>query len=306
MPYNTREPTLTSVILMSDTEVYIFEVSNSSFGQSVLLNSHKIPVLVEFMGVWSEPCILMSDTLSRLAAEFAGQFIFAKVDIDEQPELKDEYGIENVPTLKVFKDGEVVHNEEGMLQEDELRAILKGHGIYNASDELRMEARQKHMAGDTVEAMNLLTTAIQQDPRNTRVAMDMVQIFLDIDELEQATALFNRLPDKDKKSETGMSLVGQITFRELAAKTEGKASLQERVGGNPGDHDARFDLAVCLVAEHDYQGAMDQLFAVFEAEPEYKQGAAREMIINLCNMLAPNEPQLAQAFRQRLGNVVSG
>jgi putative thioredoxin len=290
---------------MSEQTPTILEVGQSGFNSHVIMASYKQPVLVEFMGVWSGPCIQLADRISESVHEFPGQFIFAKVDVDEQPELKQEYGVENVPTLKVFKDGQVVLTEEGVMEESELRAMLKSYGIYRQSDELREQARVKHMNGDTVTAIQLLTQAIQQDPSNTRVAMDMVQVMIDIDELGQAIALFNKLPERDKESEFGRILVGQLSFRQLAAKTPGKAELQQRLAENARDHDARFDLAICLVAENDYIKAMDYLFEIFEAEPEYKEGAAREMIINLCNMLAPNEPQLAQDFRRRLGNVVA-
>ena len=290
---------------MSEQDVFIFEVSKNSFNTSVILNSYKIPVFVEYMNIWSEPCISMADNLSNLAKEFSGQFIFAKVDIDEQPELQEEYAIKNSPTLKIFKDGEVIRTEEGLLQDDEIRQLLKTYGVFRQSDDLREQARHKHMAGDTMEAINLLTRAIKQDPANTRIAMDMVQIFLDINELEQAKSLFNKLPDNDKNSDAGKSLVGQLTFCDLAKNTEGKASLLACIADNPEDNNARFDLSICMVAEHDYKQAMNYLFEIFDKEPDYKEGAAREMIINLTNMLAPNEPELAQEFRRRMGNALS-
>ena len=290
---------------MSDQDVFIFEVSKSNFNTSVVLNSYKLPVVVEFMGVWSGPCIQLADQLSNLATEFSGQFIFAKVDIDEQPELMKEYGVENVPTLKVFKDGEVVHTEEGLQTEVELRGLLRSYGVSRQSDELRELAREKHLSGDTVEAIGLLTKAIQEDPSNTRVAMDMVQVFLDINELEQARDLFNRLPERDRSSDMGKTLLGQLTFKNLAAKTAGKESLQIRVSENSDDFDSRFDLAICLVAEHDYIQAMDNLFFIFDQNPEYKEGATKEMIINLTNMLSVNEPDLAQEFRRRMGNAIN-
>ncbi len=290
---------------MNEPEVFIFEISKDSFNTSVILNSYKLPVIVEFMAVWSEPCISVEADLAALATEFAGQFIFAKVDVDEQPELKEEYAIRNVPTLKVFHNGEIVRTEEGKLQKEELQALLKSYGIYRQSDELRQQARDKHMSGDTVEAVNLLTRAIQMDPKNTRVAMDMVQVFLDIGELEQATALFNKLPDRDKQNETGRSLAGQLSVRKLAANTDGKDALLKRLQNDPADNDARFDLAIVYVDKFDYNKAMEYLFDIFEQDPEYKQGAAREMIINLCNILADNEPQLAQQYRQRLGSAIS-
>lgn len=290
---------------MSDQQVYIFEVNESNFASTVISNSEKIPVFVVFMGVWSEHCFKLDSILSDLATEFAGQFIFAKVDIDEQPGLRKEYNVENVPTLKVFNNGNIVHNEEGVLELDEVRALLKTFGIFRESDDLREQARQQHMAGNVVEAINLLTQAIKIDPGNVRVAMDMVQVFLDINELEQARGLFNRLPEKDRESQTGRSLAGQLSFKELAAKTEGKQHLQQQLVANPDDMDAHFNLSICLVAEHDYQAAMDHLFAILSKEMNYKEGAAQEMIISLTNVLAENEPEMAQDFRKRLANITA-
>ena len=94
-------------------EIYIFEVSEKSFSSSVLLNSNRLPVVVEFMSVWSEPCIAMTDIFSDLATEFASQFIFARVNVDEQPALREQYKIENVPILLVFKNGQVARQEVG-------------------------------------------------------------------------------------------------------------------------------------------------------------------------------------------------
>ena len=173
------------------------------------------------------------------------------------------------------------------------------------SEELREQARNKHIEGETAEAIALLTQAIQQDPSNTLVAMDMVQIFIDVNELEPAKNLYNKLPDIDKESDIGKALLGQLTVRDLAANTEGKAMLQERISRDEQDYAAHFDLAICLVAEHDYQQAMESLFTILTREPEFKDGAAREMIIALSDMLEANEPELAKSFRRRLANTLA-
>ena len=285
---------------MSNKEAFIFEISEKSFEDSVIKNSHKIPVLVEFMGIWSGPCIQMSDELSTLAQEFAGDFIFAKIDIDEQPELAKKYEIKNVPSLKAFVNSEVVQTEEGLLTQDELRAVLKPLGVYSKVSEMQQQARQQHMAGDTVGAIQLLTEAMQQAPTDTTVAMDMVQIFVDLNELAQAEGLFNQLPDSAKNSDMGKSLIGQLTFLSLASKTKGKEALEADLQENTKDCDSHFDLAICLIAEKNYQLAVNHLFEIMQIDVKYKDGAAREMIINVTNMLAPNNPELASEFRSRL------
>ena len=287
-------------------EPLIFEVSEQSFGKSVLLNSHKLPVLVEFMGVWSEPCVLMSDLFSQLANEFAGDFIFARVDIDENPQLVKEYQVENVPTLLIFQNGEMVRQEVGQLQETEARMLLKDFGVYRESDLMREEARSKHLSGDTNSAILLLTEAIKKDPGNTRIALDMAQIFIDMGELEQADALYNKLPESVQQSEMGKSVSGQLMFKKLASQTEGIELLQKQLQSNADDHAARFDLALCLVADYQYEQSVQQLFQILDQEPEFKEGVAREMIITISNMIAPVNHDLAQTFRRELANRMSG
>lgn len=277
-------------------------MSQANFDTAVVLNSHKAPVLVEFLAVWSAPCIQMSDELSALAQEFAGEFIFASVDIEEQMELKSQFNIENVPTLKVFKDGKVVHSVEGLHDQEALREILKEFGVFSPSDELRLQARQDHIAGNTLEAVNKLTLAMQQDPANVKVAMDMTQIFLDLKEFDQAVALFNQLPDTAKNSDMGKLIIGQLSFLELAEKTIGIAALQQKISEHPDNCKTHFDLAICLIAEKHYAEAVESLMTVIKIDEDFESGAAREMVINVTNMLSQNDPELSATLRRRLGS----
>ncbi len=286
-------------------EVLVFEVSDRSFDKYVIGNSNKAPVFVAFINVWSEPCILMADMFAGLAKEFAEQFIFAKVDIEENNELKEKYGIENVPTLKVFVDGKVTVSEEGGLNEEEARALLKSFDIVNETEEKRMQARQLHMQGNTHDAIMLLALAIQQDPSNTNVALDMVQIFIDMGKLEQAHGLFYRLPDEVKNSETGLSLTGQLWIIDEASKTAGLDALNKVLLANPDDYKARFDCAICEIAQHNTQKALDHLFYIQQNNAEFKEGAAREMIITIINTIAPNNPEMAQQYRTKLAGMLS-
>lgn len=286
-------------------EAFVFEVSEKSFNRSVILNSNKVPVVVEFMNVWSEPCVLMADSLTQLANEFPEQYIFAKVDIDEQPALREQFKIEKVPTLIVFKDGQLIRTEVGQLQEMEARSLLKDLGIFRESDVMREEAREKHLSGDTSAAILLLTEAIQKDPGNTRIAMDMVQIFIDLGQLEDARGLFNRVPEADKISEMGKALTGQLLFLELAGKTEGLDKLLQRLNEDATNLAARFDLAICQVAKHQYRDAMENLLSIQKTDPAYKEGAAKEMITTLVNMLSPSDPVLAHDYRRKLANLLA-
>jgi putative thioredoxin len=286
-------------------EALIFEVSDQSFEKYIIGNSNKVPVFVVFMSVWSEPCISMSDTFADLATEFAEEFIFAKVDIEENDQLKEQFSIENVPTLKIFVDGEVVVTEQGKLNEAEARDLLKSFDIVNQTEEKRFQARQLHMQGETQDAIMLLTLAIQQDPSNTKVAMDMVQIFIDIGEKEQASSLFNRLPEAVKNSETGLSLTGQLWIIDQAGKTAGLQALNAALLANPDDLNARFDCAICEIAQHNTEQALDHLFFIQGNDADFKEGAAREMIVTIINTIAPNDAEAAQRYRAQLAGMLA-
>ena len=286
-------------------EAFVFEVSDSSYGKYVLLNSHKVPVVVAFIGVWSEHCMMLTDMFTSLAKEFAEEFVFAKVDIDENPELKTKYQIDNVPTVIVFKDGEPVRVEIGAMQEEEARSLLRDFGVYRESDEMRQRARELHLKGETAQAITLLAEAMKKDPSNTLIALDMVQIFIDLGHNDDAAQLLERLPQADRDSETGKSLAGQLWIIDQAGKTEGVDRLSDRIAGNADDYDARFDLALCEMARHDYERAMEQLFYIQQHSPGFKDGAAREMIVTVINTLAPSHPEFAQQYRRKLSGMLS-
>ncbi len=173
------------------------------------------------------------------------------------------------------------------------------------TEQLRQQAREKHLEGDTKAAIMLLTQAISENPKDVSVALDMVQIFLDISEVNQAQELFNKLPESAQKSDMGLSITSQLNFIRLAQNTAGIGALKIQVAKSPDDNQARFDLALCLFAEHDIEQGMEMLFFIQQHSPDFKDGAAREMIGMICNMLANSNPEQSSAYRQRLANSIS-
>jgi putative thioredoxin len=174
-----------------------------------------------------------------------------------------------------------------------------------ASDQLRQQARDQHLAGDAAAAIQTLTQAIQEDPGNPRVAMDMIQVLLDIGQAQSALELFEKLPNAATQSEMGECLNGQLTFARLASRTEGMDVLSQKLEENPEDAKARFDLSVCLIAAHAYDEAMSHLFVLQADDPDFEQGAPRELILTVINFLSPNNPKLAQKYRQKLNNLLN-
>jgi len=281
-------------------QAMIFDVTSNDFKKYVLDNSDKAPVFVFFIDLRSVVCAQMHDIFTELATEFAEQFILAEVDVSENKSLVKQYKILTTPTLKVFIDTKEVFSIGGELSEEEARDLLHTFDIVSEIEQMRNQARELHLKGDTTEAIVLLSDAIKQDPSNTKIAMDMVQIFIDLGDLDQAGGLFNKLPDLDKNSDTGLSLFGQLQIKTKASQTAGLKTLKETIFLNPDDFDARLDCAVCELAEANTEEALNQLFYIQEHKADYKEGAAKEMIIAIIDATMPVDPETARGYRAKL------
>ena len=281
-------------------QAMIFDVTGSDFKKYVLDNSDKAPVFVFFIDLRSVVCAQMHDLFSELATEFAEQFIVAEVDVSENKALVKQYKILTTPTLKVFIDAKEVFSVDGELSEEEARDLLHSFDIVSEIEQMRNQARKLHLKGETTEAIVLLSDAIKQAPSNTKIAMDMVQIFIDLGDLDQAGSLFNKLPDLDKNSDTGLSLFGQLQIKTKASQTAGLKTLKENILLNPDDFDARLDCAICELAEANTEEALLHLFYIQEHKADYKEGAAKEMIIAIIDATMPVDPKTARGYRAKL------
>lgn len=287
------------------SDIYNFEVTHSNFNQLVITNSYKLPVFALFMNPSIGTCFQMEQRLAGFAEMFAGKCVLAKIDTDMDEDLREQYEITNVPALKVFQDGEPVHHEVGLMEMPDLFALFKQFGLSRESDDMRQKARRLYQAGDIAATIQTLTEAIQIDPSNTQVAMDMIQVMLDIELLDDAKGLFNKLPVSDKESVVGRNLTAQLIFKDMAAETEGKEALLAKLETDGNDYEARYDLAICYFAKRQYADGMEQLFAIVEKDPEFQNGAAQEMALNIIEMLKPNDSQQANQLRQKLGNYLN-
>jgi len=278
----------------------IFDVIDSDFKKYVIDNSDKAPVFVLFINVQSMLCMQMHDMFTELATEFAEQFILAEVDVSDNKALVKQYKILTTPTLKIFIDGKESFSIDGELSEEDARDLLKSFDIGSKTEEMRSQAHELHLKGETSEAITLLADAIKQDPSNAKIAMDMVQVFIDLGDLDQAGGLFNKLPDLDKNSDTGLGLFGQLQIKTKATQTAGLKTLKENILLNPDDFDARLDCAVCELAQANTEQALDQLFYIQEHKAEYKEGAAKEMIIEIIDATMSVDPETARGYREKL------
>ena len=285
---------------MSDSP-HIFDVNESNFEQIVIQGSQQRPVLVDFWASWCQPCQMLMPTLARLAEEYAGRFILAKLNTEENQSIATHYGIRSIPNVKLFVGGREVDEFAGALPESAIRDFLDKH-IPRESDSEVEAALQAFADGDSAEALSLLQQARQSDPGNTRIALAMAQIHAAAGDPAAAEAVLDSLPAGEQDSAEVSALRSQLLFAKDAPQPGELESLRARIADNPKDSEAGYKLAMAQVQAGDYASALDQLLALMASDRDYKDGAARQALLRLFDLLG-DDPLVAQA-RRRLFNLM--
>lgn len=276
---------------------YVFDVTEADFQQYVLQNSFQAPVLVDFWADWCQPCKTLMPLLAKLAEEYQGGFLLAKVNSDTQQALAARHGVRSLPTVKVFKDGQVVDEFMGALPESEVRAVINKY-VLRESDKVHQAALQALEAGDTVTALELLNKAAEMDPANTEVRVDLAVLLANNGDANAARKLLEALPAEVQAKEEIKALLSQLKFVDLAAGLPDVASLQARLDQDPKDTEAAYELAMHALLAGDHEAAMDQLLAIIMRDRAFKDDLARTTLLEIFNMLG--DDPLVKHYRRRL------
>jgi len=280
---------------------YIVEVTAENFRQVVLEGSFRQPVLVDFWASWCQPCKILLPILTRLANEYGGKFLLAKLNTEEQQQLAAQFGIRSIPTLKLFAQGAPVDEFMGALPEAEIRAFLD-RNIPRESDGYIAQAQQMMQAGQDEQALQLLLKARELDPGAARVEIALAQVLTLLERHNEALAILDALPLDAATDPAVQALRSQLEF---AAKTAGLPSieaLQQRLAANERDSEARYQLGNQLVATGEYEQALEQFLTLLRLDRQYGEDAARKSMLQLFEMLGDHP--LVGSYRGKLARLL--
>jgi putative thioredoxin len=274
------------------------DVGLADFDQRVIEESKRRPVVVDFWAPWCGPCKSLKPILEKLAAEYGGKFLLAKINSDDNQELAARYGVRGIPSVKAFIDGAQVDEFSGALPEGEVRAFLD-RLIPSPADEMRQQAAAVRMAGDISGALKLLAEASKLDPDHLGVRLDAADIMLDLNEAEEARRLMGSVPDDADPRVPQMK--ARLQF--MAAGAEDEAALKARVAEDENDLEARLKLAKLLVAAGQYEAGMDQLLEIIGRDRNFKEDIGRTTLLSVFNLLGGGE--LVSRYRRKLASVLN-
>jgi putative thioredoxin len=277
---------------------HALDVGLADFPQHVLEESKQRPVVVDFWAPWCGPCKSLKPVLEKLAAEYGGKFLLAKVNSDDNQELAVRYGVRGIPSVKAFVNGEPVDEFSGALPEGEVRAFLD-RLVPSPTDELRMQAEAARVTGNITAALQLLADASRLDPMHVGVRLDAAEIMLDLNETDEATRLLGSLPDDADPRVP--QLRARLQFSGAAGEDE--ATLKARVAANENDLDARLKLANLLVAARQYEAGMEQLLEIVRRDRGFGDDIGRTTLLSVFNLLGGGE--LVSRYRRLLASALN-
>ena len=282
---------------MSDSP-FIHNVTAETFNDLVVENSYKQPVLVDFWAEWCQPCQALIPVLTKLATEYNGAFILAKVNSDEQGQLAAQAGVRSLPTVKLFVNGEIVNEFMGALPESEIRTFLQPY-IQSETDDVLRDSIQAFEEGRAQDALQMLNTALANDPTNAKLKINMAKLVANQGDLESATALIDTLSDDEKKEQDVIETLAHIKLANKLKDAGDPEEINQRLKDNPDDLDAMLQMSNYLSAKGEYQQAMDMLMTIMLKDKSFNDDAGRKGLIDLFDMLG-NENPLVKTYRRKM------
>ena len=283
--------------------MHSFDVSVQNFKDIVVDGSFKTPVVVDFWAPWCGPCKVLKPILEKLAEEYQGKFVLAKINSDENQQLAAQFGVRGIPSVKAVREGKIVDEFSGALPENAVREWLQKL-IPSPLDELRLLALQSYEQGDADKALQLLQQALQLDNNNSNVKIDIATILANQNMFQEAKAILEELPANMRMEEAVVRLLTQIEVAEKSQHLEGEDTLLEKIGANPEDFPARIDLANVYISQQQYENAIEQCFEIIKRNREFQDDIGRKTVVSIFNLLN-NEGEIVRNNRRKLASMLN-
>jgi len=282
---------------MNDSQ-HITEVTNNTFDAQVIERSNSVPVLVDYWAAWCGPCQMQMPVLKKLVEDYAGKFILAKVNTDEQRELAQAHGIRSLPTMRLYKDGEMVEEILAAQSESTLRIVLDRY-IERESDVIRARAMQAWHQGEHDEALSLLHEAHLAEPDNHQLTLAYAELQMRRGQLDEAAALIAALPRDVRDEQEAMRLSALLEFSMVAKQAAPVTALESAVASNPDDLEARYQLAANYVLNQQMEPALAAFLELFQRDRSFRDDAGRKGMLAVFDLLE-NQGDLVNDYRRRL------
>lgn len=279
---------------------WVIDVVEQEFA-TVVERSRKLPVVLDFWAEWCQPCRMLGPLLERLADERAGQFVLAKVNVDECPSLAQQFQVSGIPMVVALRGGKIVDHFVGVLPEEQLLEFLDRISP-SESEQLTLQAKEV-LESNPAQARELFEQALEQDPRNTVAAAALAELLLDAGNVERAAEIAAGVGEGTEGWPKASNVLARLEFLKTAESLGNIAELEQKVSSNPADLQAKCDLGIAYAAAGKFELALETLVQTVETDREFGKVHAKEPMVKIFNILGPQH-ELSNQYRSRLASAL--
>ncbi|WP_455219111.1 tetratricopeptide repeat protein [Kaarinaea lacus] len=283
--------------------MHSLDVTEQNFQSEVIEKSNQVPVVIDFWAPWCGPCQTLKPILEKLAEEYQGKFVLAKVNSDENQTLSAQFGVRGIPSVKAVYNGKIVNEFSGALPESAVREFLDTI-IPNESEIKRQDAMSKYDSGDINTALALLDESIVLDDGNHLAKINKATLLFENNDPHGAKELLQKLPANIKQNESVKELLTKIELSERSSELPDKQTLMEQIKQDDTNLQAYVDLANHYINEQSYEEAFELLFNVIRKDRNFNDEIARKTIISMFTLIGPQDPRVRTA-RKTLASLLN-
>ena len=278
-----------------------------NFAAAVVEASNALPVLVDFWAPWCGPCRTLMPVLDRIADDYAGRLVLAKLNVDEQQSVAAHFGIRSIPAVMLFHRGQVAEQFTGVQPEAAIRALLDRHVAAIATDSGRASdpialARAQSRAGDHAGAA-ILEQALGEQPEALPLLVARAELELSQRDVKAASASLATIAAKDPQHPALRSLQARLGFVAAVVAWPDPGTARAAIQADPADSAARHALAAHHVLAGDYATALSEWLELMRRDRGYGDDVARRSLLAVFAMLG-SAHELVIGYRRRMASLL--
>jgi putative thioredoxin len=275
----------------------VVDIDEQNAARYLIDESMQRPVLIDFWADWCEPCKSLMPILEKLAGEYNGAFLLARVNADEQQMIAQQFGVRSLPTVMVMQNGQPVDGFAGAQPETAVREMLEKY-VPSPYDAALAEAAEKLQAGDVTGAVTQLRRLYEESGQRHDIAMVYGHALIEARRFDDAQTLLDAVRPLDRDAAYEQNLA-QLSIAREAARSPELVALEEQLASDPDNLDLQEQLAVQYSAAGQYREALECLYTILRSDLAHNDGATKKTFLDTIASLGKGDP-LAVEYQRKL------